>query len=101
MLLAEVGVALRLQVGGIFRDAHVEGLASAHNVDEGLHSLFDGRHAIVAVAIEYVHVIQSHTPEALVARSNEVLARGTIAVNAGPHAMPGLGRDEEFVAVAG
>ena len=81
------------------RDADVEGLAGAYDVDEGLQGLVERRGGVVAVRVEEVDVVQLHAAEALVEAGHEALARAPVAVGAGPHLVARLGRDEQLVAV--
>src|SRR3546814_4897025 len=57
---------------------------------------------IYAVRIESVDIIDPHPLEALVAARDQIFAAAAdIAVRAGPHIPPRLGRDHQFVAVRG
>ena len=48
---------------------------------------------------EEVHIVQVHPPEALVQARHQILPGTPFPVGAGPHVMPRLGGDEQFVAV--
>ena len=85
-------------VGG---DAGVERAAGADGGVEGAHRLLERRVGVEAVGVEDVDVVEAHALQALVERGEQVLAAAPLAVGAVPHAVAGLGRDDELVAVAG
>ena len=99
VVVLQVLVAVLQGFEGPVGDADVEGLALAHDVDEGLQRLFEGCVGVVAVAVEEVDIVDLHAAEALVERCHEVLARAPVAVRPRPHVVACLRRDEEFVAV--
>ena len=88
--LSQNVVASLLELWRIFRDAHVESLALADKINERLHSLFDGGHTVVPMAVEDVEVFQSCALEALVAACYEVFAAAVAAVDTRPHVVSRL-----------
>ncbi len=80
------------------RDARVQRLALPHGRVEGAERLLHGRLGIAPVRVEDVDVVEAHALQALVEARQQVLARAEIAVRAGPHVVPRLGRDHELVA---
>ena len=54
---------------------------------------------IVAMRIEYVHIVQIHPFEALVEAADQVLTRAVVSVWARPHVVSGLCRYEKFIPV--
>ena len=97
--LTQIVVGRARGLEGPSRDADVEGLARADDVDEGLEGLLERRQGVVAVGIEQVDIVEMHAAQALVERGHEILARAPVAVGAGPHVVAGLGGDEELVAI--
>ena len=83
----------------IARDADIEGLAAANDVDQRLKRLLQRRHGIEPVGIEDVDIVEFRSPERLVKTGHEVLARPPVSVGPRPHVVAGLRGDEEFVAV--
>ena len=83
----------------IFRYTDIERLAGTDYVDQRLHGFLDGGDTVVTMAVEDVDIFEAHTPQALVARCDEVLARTAVAVHSRPHGMSGLRGDEHLVAM--
>src|SRR3546814_3265497 len=80
----------------------IERLALPVEVRERAHRLLERGLGIDAVRIEDVDIIEPHPLEALVAARDQIFAAAAdIAVRAGPHIPPRLGRDHQFVAVRG
>ncbi len=87
-------------LGAVGRDANVERLALVHGGGERSHGLFKRAVLPRAVGVEDVDVFETHALETVVERGEQVLARGSDAVGAGPHVPAGLGGDDELVAQA-
>ncbi len=88
--LAQNVVAFLLQIERIFRDAHIESLALAYNVDKSLHRLLNRRYAVISVAIEDVEIFKSRTFQTLIDARHQILARRAVAIHALPHLVTSL-----------
>src|SRR5437660_1248404 len=51
--------------------------------------------------IKYADMVEAHAIQALVETRQHVLARAPLPIRAGPHQVPGFGRDDELVAMTG
>ena len=74
--------------------------ALPYELDECFHRLFYRGYSVVAVAIENIEIVEFASLEALVARCNDVLSRTAGTIDAVPHVMSSLGRNEHLVAMA-
>ena len=88
-------------LGRIVGDAGVDGLAGADGLVEGGQGFFEGGVRIKAMRVENIHIVELHAAQGGVQTGQEVLAAAPFAVGAGPHAVAGLGGDDQLVAVAG
>ena len=96
-IAAGVGTVLR-RVGG---DPHVARLPLAHGGVERSHGLLQGRLRVEPVGVEDVDVLEPEPLEAGVEAAQQVLARTSVAVRAGPHVVAGLGGHDQLVSVRG
>ena len=85
--------------GSVVGNARVQSLAGAHRLIERAHGFLERRLRVRPVVIEDVDIRQAHAAQALVQAGQQILARAEVAVRAGPHAVAGLGGDDELVAV--
>ncbi len=81
------------------RNACVEGLPLTDGGVERAERLLHRSVWIEAVVVEDVDVVQTQTRQTLVEAGEQVLARASVAVRAGPHVPTSFARDDEFVAV--
>ena len=101
MQLVEDGGGLLQRRPVVVRQSHVQRLAAGHDLGERPHRLLKRRLRIHAVMVEDVHIVQSKPLQALVQRSDQILAAAEVAVRAGPHLIAGLGADDQLVAMRG
>ena len=96
---AEDRGGLRRLGRAVRRDADIERLSLAHGRIKGRHGLFERRLRVEAVRIEDVDVVQPHALQALVKAGMQIFAAPPFAIGPGPHAVAGLRRDHELVAM--
>ena len=93
------GGRLRRALGAVRRDADIERLPLPHRRVEGAHGLLQRGIRIDPMGIEDVDIVQPHALEALVEAGEKILAAAPFTVRPGPHAVAGLGRNDQFVAI--
>ncbi len=88
-------------VGLVRADARVQGFALLHSADQCACCFFDRGVVVGAMAVEDVDVVESHSGQRLFERGQQIFARATEAVGAGPHVPAGLAGDDQLIAVSG
>ena len=77
----------------------IQRLPASYNIGQRRHSLLKRCLLIHTVVIENIHIIQFHTPQALVNAGHQILPASVIPVRAVPHIISGLRSDDQFVPV--
>ena len=99
MQLVQNGRGLFQRGAVIVGQARIQRLAAAHSLRQCAHRLLQRGVGVHAVVVEDVHIVQSHAAQALVQTGQQVLAAAPVAVGAVPHHIPGLGGDDQLIAV--
>ena len=72
--LLEDGVGFEGSLGGIRRNPDVQRLALSNDVIECTHGFFQGSRVIKVVMVKDVHVIETHTSQALIETCDQIFA---------------------------
>src|SRR5579863_8323611 len=90
--------SLTCAFGTVGGNTHIESLALLYGGNEGAHRFLKWAILPGPVRVEDVNIIEAHAPQAIVERSEQVFARGTDAIRAGPHVIASLAGDDQLIA---
>ena len=84
-------------IGGIAADSNIQRFALLDCRVERPQSFLQGCVRIKPMAVKDVEVINTDAFQRLVQAGDQILAGPPLAIGAGPHVIPRLGRDQQFV----
>ena len=83
----------------VIGNSHIQCLTGFHNAVQCTNGLLQRCIWIRSVMVEDIHIIQSHTLQALIQAGHQVLFTAPVAVRSGPHIITGLRGNHQFIPV--
>ena len=80
-------------------NSHIQCLTGSDNAIQCTNGLLQRCIWIRSVMVEDIHIIQSHTFQALIQARQQIFAAAPVAVRAFPHIKSGLCRNDQFITI--